>query len=110
MRSLAVVVIVVAGVLASPGLAAARPCADQRPFVVGGVSLIVYTNDDDSPFRTTCRTARRVVRAFLSTGRSPTGWRCRDSSQFRRCVGGGTFVDEDGHRQWRRLAGWHGVD
>jgi hypothetical protein len=91
--------------------ALARPCADNKPFVVNRVALVVYTNDEfEPPYRTPCRIARRVVRRFLTTGHSPKGWRCKNSITLKRCVKGRTFIDDYGNRQWEHLAGWHGLD
>ena len=96
--------------LAWPAAAAARPCSDRTPFVVDGVSWVLFTGDETPPYKPSCRTARRVARRFLTTGRSPAGWRCRNTASVKRCVRGGTYVDEFGNRQWRQLVGWHGLD
>lgn len=95
-------------VLALPSAAAARPCSDRVPVIVAGVQWIVYTGDSAAERREIpCSKARRIAKRKLR-GNGTAGWKC--SARLQRCVRGGTYVDDFGHRQWRFLVGWHGAD
>jgi hypothetical protein len=104
-----VLAVVVAGcALAVPSTAAARPCSDYTPVFVSGVQWIVYTGDGDWELENlSCKKARAIAKRAMRTGRVP-GWKC--SRRMQRCVRGGTYIDEYGHRQWRYLVGWHVAD
>lgn len=94
--------------VALPASASARPCSDRVPVIVAGVQWIVYTGDSTAERREIpCSKARRIAKRKLR-GANTTGWKCNASLQ--RCVRGGTYVDDSGHRRWRFLVGWHLAD
>ena len=97
----------IALIVATP--ASARPCSDRTPVIVEGVQWIVYTGDSAAERREIpCAKARRIAKRMLRREQGTPGWRC--SSRRHRCVRGGTYVDDYGHRQWRFLVGWHLAD
>jgi hypothetical protein len=95
----------------APATASARPCSDTVPVIVNGERWIVYTGDSARERREiSCRKARQIAKRYIRTRDAPAGWRCKHSLRVKRCVRGGTYVDDFGHRQWRYLIGWHPAD
>ena len=97
--------------LIAPATASARPCSDRVPVIVDGVQWIVYTGDSALERREiSCAKARRIAKRVIRTGEGPKGWNCKNTRRIKRCVRGGTYIDEWGNRQWRYLIGWHAAD
>jgi hypothetical protein len=103
--------IAAACVLLLPAAAEARPCSDRVPVFANGVQWIVYTGDSARERREIpCAMARRIARRYIESRKEPRGWNCRHTRAVKRCVRGGTYVDDYGYRQWRYLIGWHRAD
>ena len=111
MRRPLAVAVAVAAALALPSVANARPCSDTVPVIVAGEQWIVYTGDSARERREIpCRKAREIAKRYIRTRDAPAGWKCAHTLRLKRCVRGGTYVDDYGHRQWRYLIGWHRAD
>ena len=94
-----------------PSSASARPCSDTVPVIVDGRQWIVYTGDSAREKRAIpCRKARSIAKRYIRTQDAPAGWKCSHTARLKRCVRGGTYVDDFGNRQWRYLIGWHAAD
>jgi hypothetical protein len=111
MRTLAIVVGLLAFALTLPSAASARPCSDTVPVIIAGQQWIVYTGDSARERREIpCSKARSIAKRYIRTGDAPSGWKCSHTLRLKRCVRGGTYVDDYGYRQWRYLIGWHHAD
>lgn len=105
------IAVITAATLAVPAAAQARPCSDSVPVVVRGVQWIVFTGDSTQERQNlSCAKARRIAKRMLSQGQGTPGWRCKNTLRLKRCVRGGTYVDDNGFTQWRYLVGWHLAD
>ena len=92
----------------TPATASARSCGTAK---AKGVHWIVGAGDTAREKRdVSCRDARAIVKRFIRTGRAPAPWRCRHSLATKRCVKGGTHIDEFGNRAWRYVIFWHRGD
>jgi hypothetical protein len=97
---------VVAAALVLPSTAEAKPCGVVR--VDGG--WVVAKGDSRWDRKVSCRRARSIARRYIRTRDAPRGWRCRHSRAVKRCVRGGTYVDEFGNRLPRYSILWHRPD
>ncbi len=94
-----------------PASAHARPCSDTHPVLVDGKQWIVYTGDSARERRDIpCRKARRIARRYIRDRVAPPNWRCKHTLRVKRCVKGGTYVDQFGFERPRYLIGWHAAD
>ena len=111
MKRTLVVLAASVAVAALPATAHARPCSDYNPVIVAGEQWVVYTGNSPQELENlSCSNARRMARRMIAHRTGTPGWKCRHTLQFKRCVRGGTYVDEYGFRQWRYLVGWHRAD
>lgn len=96
-----------------PVSASARPCADRKPFIVNGVSYIVYTGDSKAERRrVSCGKARRMVRRFLVQRVEPSHWNCKvrrrdDRGTSGDCHAGRRLTSKFGYRYWEYFVGWY---
>lgn len=110
---LVIVVLGVTTALLIPQSAAARPCADNSPFIVKGVSYIVYTGDSEAERRRVpCSKARRMVRRFLVDRVELLHWNCKirrrdDRGTAGDCHAGKRLTNEFGYRYWEYFVGWY---
>jgi len=111
MRTLVSAIGLLAFALTLPSAASARPCSDTVPVIIAGQQWIVYTGDSARERREIpCSKARSIAKRYIRTRDAPTGWKCSHTLRLKRCVRGGTYVDDYGYRQWRYLIGWHHAD
>jgi hypothetical protein len=107
----ATLILAFAAGLSTPSAASARPCSDRVAVFVDGKQWIVYTGDSARERREVpCRKARRIARKYIATRTEMGRWDCRHTLRVKRCVKGGTYVDEYGFEQPRYLVGWHAAD